>query len=81
MRNLFPVIARAYAQEMARRVSIDDLVGVHEIAGRLGVGTSIVHDWRRRHEAFPEPVLRLGMGLIWLWPEVERWARATGRLT
>jgi hypothetical protein len=37
-----------------RRFTADELVGVAEIAKRLGVGTSIVHDdWRRRHDTFP----------------------------
>lgn len=65
---------------MARRYVAEDLVGVTEIAAKLGVGTSVVHDWRRRHESFPLPVLRLRMGLVWSWAEVERWARKTGRL-
>jgi hypothetical protein len=46
-----------------------DLVGVAEIAERPGVATSVVHDWRRRHADFPEPVLRLR--LVWTWNEVE----------
>ena len=62
------------------RYDTKDLVGVAEIAERLGVGTSVVHDWRRRHDDFPEPVLRLRMGLIWAWPDVRRWASSTGRL-
>jgi predicted DNA-binding transcriptional regulator AlpA len=66
---------------VARRYATEDLVGVAEISQRLGVGTSVVHDWRRRHPEFPEPVLVLRMGLIWSWSEVERWARKTGRLS
>lgn len=62
-----------------RRFTADELVGVAEIADRLGVGTSVVHDWRRRHDAFPQPIARLSMGLIWSWPDVEDWARRTGR--
>jgi hypothetical protein len=38
------------------------------------------HDWRRRHEDFPEPVAKLKRGPIWDWPDVERWARSTRRL-
>ena len=60
---------------------MDQLVGVTEIAERLQLkATSRVHDWRRRYPDFPEPVAKLHMGLVWYWPEVERWARATGRL-
>lgn len=60
---------------------MDNLVGAAEIAERLGVGTSVVHDWGRRYSDFPAPVRRLRMGLVWNWPEVERWAKATGRLS
>jgi hypothetical protein len=60
---------------------VDQLVGAAEIAERLGVKRSnVVHDWRRRHRDFPEPVARLRQALVWAWPDVERWARRTGRL-
>lgn len=72
------VAGYAYAHGMPR-YSADDLVGAKEIAARLGVSSSVVHDWRRRHPAFPQPVVQLSMGLIWSWPEIQRWAKATGR--
>lgn len=56
-----------------------DLVGASEIADRLGKGSSVVHDWARRHPDFPRPIVKLSMGNIWWWPSVEDWARATGR--
>lgn len=65
---------------MSPPVEPNDLVGVAEIADRLSVNTGVVHDWRRRHEGFPKPLVRLRMGYIWRWPEVEAWARGTGRL-
>lgn len=74
------VTPAAYDLVVTPRYSAEDLVGVHEIAQRLGVGTSVVHDWRRRHMAFPDPVLKLGMGFIWYWPEVRDWAAQTKRL-
>jgi hypothetical protein len=59
---------------------VDELVGAAEIARRMGVGKStVVHDWRHRHPDFPEPVTSLTAGLIWAWPDVEKWAKATGR--
>jgi hypothetical protein len=73
------VVPPAYAAAVTR-YDTKDLVGVAEIADLLGVGTSVVHDWRRRHQDFPQPVLRLRMGLIWAWPEVRSWASKTGRL-
>jgi predicted DNA-binding transcriptional regulator AlpA len=65
---------------MARRVPVDQLVGATEIAQRLGMNKStVVHDWRYRYPEFPEPVASLAGGFIWAWPDVERWAKATGR--
>lgn len=62
-------------------VNSDDLVGTAEIADRLGLAfRETVHNWRHRHEDFPQPIAELGCGLIWSWPEVRRWARDTGRL-
>lgn len=66
---------------MGRKVDADQLVGASEIAERLGLAQpQSVHLWRRRHEGFPEPVARLKTALIWFWPDVEEWARLTGRL-
>jgi hypothetical protein len=60
---------------------VDDLVGAQEIADRLDVSRpQVIHVWRSRHPDFPEPVTRLSMGYLWSWPDVERWAKATGRL-
>ncbi len=28
---------------------------------------------------FPQPVATLKAGLVWAWPDVEKWAKATGR--
>ena len=66
---------------MGRRVDVNDLVGTHEIAERLGLSSSqLVRDWRRRYpDDFPEPVLALKVGLIWSWSEVEDWLHRTGR--
>jgi hypothetical protein len=56
-------------------------VGAAEIAQRLGVARpNVIHDWRHRHADFPEPVAQLRQALVWSWPDVERWARRTGRL-
>ena len=65
---------------MGARYDIDELVGAAEIAGRLGCSNTIVYEWQRRHEDFPKPVAQLTMGKLWHWPEVEAWARRTGRV-
>lgn len=68
-------------EEVGRRIDSDHLVGAAEIAARLGVKRpQVVHDWRRRYPAFPEPVAHLRQALVWYWPDVEAWARATHRL-
>jgi hypothetical protein len=66
---------------VGRKVDVDHLVGTAEIAARLGVARpQVVHDWRHRHPDFPKPVARLRIGYVWSWPDVEHWARKTGRL-
>lgn len=66
---------------MGRKLDVDLLVGTAEIADRLGVARpQVVHDWRRRHADFPQPVAVVSRVGLWYWPEIERWARATGRL-
>lgn len=62
-------------------VESTDLVGATEIAERLALAHgNLVHVWRRRYTDFPEPVAQLRQAMIWSWPDVERWARTTGRL-
>jgi hypothetical protein len=71
-----------YAVLMARRIDPAQLVGSGEIAERLGVARpQVVHDWRRRHPDFPEPVAKLKTAMNWYWPDVEEWAIRTGRLS
>ena len=66
---------------MARKVDVEHLVGTAEIAARLGVKRpQVVHDWRRRHPDFPEPIAVVSGVHVWAWPDVKRWAIATGRL-
>lgn len=66
---------------MGKQVDVNDLVGAHEIAHRLGVARpQVVHEWRRRHRDFPEPVAALKTALIWDWQEIVRWAKNTNRI-
>ena len=49
--------------------------------GYLGIAhAETVLNWRERHDSFPEPVAKVGRAHIWAWPDVEQWARKTGRL-
>jgi len=64
---------------MGRRIEVDDLVSVTEIAQRLGLRrVQVVHTWIARYDDFPPPVKVLGEGggkevRIWEWPDVVRW--------
>jgi hypothetical protein len=51
------------------------------VGERLGIDRRSVHQLKRRHADFPAPVARLESAMIWYWPDVEAWAKATGRLT
>jgi hypothetical protein len=55
-------------------------VGAAEIAARLGVKPQTVHTWRQR-KLMPEPRWTVSGQPAWDWPEIETWARRTGRLT
>jgi predicted DNA-binding transcriptional regulator AlpA len=57
-----------------------ELVGVAEIAEMLGVTRQRVHQLTKAPE-FPRPVAELSAGSIWAREDVERWARASGRLS
>ena len=61
-------------------VDVDNLVGTAEVAHRLGVSYRLVHNWLNRYDDFPTPVSTIGGLRIWNWPDIEAWARATGRL-
>jgi len=66
---------------VGRKIDVDELVGTAEIAQRLGArNPELVHDWRRRHPDFPQPVARLKIGFVWVWLDIEAWAKRTGRL-
>jgi len=57
------------------------IVGIPEIAKRLGTTAGTVKSWINRG-VFPEPAQRLAMGPIWYYPDIERWAtipRSPGR--
>jgi predicted DNA-binding transcriptional regulator AlpA len=61
---------------------VDQLVGTREIAERLGSKRpTFVHDLRRRHPDFPEPIATVSAVLVWDWPDIEAWAKKTGRPT
>lgn len=58
---------------------VHHLVGVAEIAALLGVSRQRVHQLTKL-DGFPEPEVVLTAGTVWKRDDVERWAKATGRL-
>lgn len=65
---------------MGRKVDIDDLVSAREIADRLRLNDrNLPHTWLRIQPTFPRPILKLAIGNLWHWPDVETWAAKTGR--
>lgn len=56
-----------------------DPVGVSDIAERLGVKTQTVAQWKLRG-LLPEPRWTVSKIPAWQWPDIEKWARETGRL-
>jgi hypothetical protein len=63
-------------------VVVPDLVGITEIAARLGVRRQTVDQWRQRGGVGfpgPSPDITIGGRPVWDWADVEAWARQTGR--
>lgn len=56
-----------------------DLVGLAEIASRLNVTSAAAGNWVARG-LLPKPALVANRVRLWDWPEVEDWAKATGRI-
>lgn len=60
---------------IAMRVDPADLIGPAEVAEIIGItnpgGVSV---YRHRYDDFPEPIVEKGRCLLWLRPDVERWA-------
>jgi predicted DNA-binding transcriptional regulator AlpA len=72
---------------MPRKVSVEDLIDARDVAQILGLAyRNTVSEYQARYKDMPRPVVNLGPGrpMLWLRPEVERWAahhrqRAAGR--
>lgn len=56
-----------------------DIVGLVEIAGRLGVKRDTTDQWRARG-LLPEPTWTVGGRPAWPWRHIEEWAERTGRI-
>lgn len=56
-----------------------DPVGLADIAQRLGVERQTAKTWKLR-KLLPEPAWHASGSPLWDWPDIERWAKKTGRL-
>ena len=50
-----------------------DLMGVSEIAKRLGVSRQRASQLTQEYEDFPEPVSELAQGRVWRSDDIEAW--------
>ena len=57
----------------------EELVGIPEVAARLGLSAERVRQLATLG-VMPEPAGHIGRQLIWRWVDVEAWAHADGRL-
>jgi glutathione-regulated potassium-efflux system ancillary protein KefG len=67
---------------MNPRINSEDLIDSQVVAEILGLThRNSVTTYLRRYADMPRPVVELGEGRVRLWlrPEVEQWARQTGR--
>ena len=67
---------------MAPRVNSEDLIDSQVVADILGLSQrNTVTSYLKRYPDMPKPVVELGAGRVRLWlrPEVEAWAKKTGR--
>jgi hypothetical protein len=70
-------IARESYRPEAPQPDYAELVGVAEIAERLGVRKAQVTNWSHRAptNGFPVHVHQVTAGRLWRWPDIERWYR------
>jgi predicted DNA-binding transcriptional regulator AlpA len=69
---------------MGRRVDLDDLMDVHEVATLLGLAQpNSVYLYQRRHQDMPRPIFERGphRAKLWLRSEIDDWMRARAHKT
>lgn len=68
---------------MPKLVDLEELIDAADVAEIVGVAhPTSIGIYRKRYDDFPAPIWasRGGRCQLWLRPDVEAWARATGRL-
>lgn len=89
---LMPIFTVAeHEQQLARAARLEnlrdkilaarapDVVGLDEIARRLGVLPATARTWRHR-KLMPEPLWIISDRPAWLWSDILIWAEATNRM-
>lgn len=74
------MIVTASVTGYVRPVKTCDPVGIEDIAERLKVRPDTVRMWRHR-ELMPEPRWTVSSRPAWNWPDIEKWARETDRVS
>lgn len=67
---------------MGRKVDLDDLVDVGEVAEMLGLShKNSVSTYLKRYTSFPRPVIEFAdqKCRLWLRSEIRAWAQSTNR--
>jgi predicted DNA-binding transcriptional regulator AlpA len=69
------------SRSVAKRPDLSELVEMDEVARILGLANRrVVSVYRVRYADFPKPAIEKGRCLLWFHADIERWAKATGRL-
>jgi len=69
---------------MTPTIRTEDLIDAQGIADLLGLAQrNTISLYQRRYPDMPRPVVDLGQGRCRLWrrPEIQKWARARGRIS
>jgi predicted DNA-binding transcriptional regulator AlpA len=77
------VLDRDIYDRRAEEPSVPELLSAPEIAEMLGVTRQRVHQLAAENARFPEPILRLGSGPVWIAEAIQHftreWSRKPGR--
>lgn len=65
---------------MLRSPSVEDLVGVKEVAEMLDISRQRVNVILQSHPDFPEPIGQPAAGRVWQRRDIVEWAKNTGRV-
>lgn len=63
---------------MTKKNELTDLVTGAEAARRLGISRERLRQLAGGDD-FPTPVGKVGVAIVWRWPDLTRWAKREGR--